>query len=660
MATSSSQGKIAPPPFRRLRHFAFDPSLSRRIETYDINEVIANLPWDCSLGIGPVDDYLEVVDYDPASKLFYAPVDLNERYLLAQDGLDPSDSDPQFHQQMVYAVARTTISHFEKAIGRKALWAPRIYFDASGSVKSEYVQRLRIYPHAMRDANAYYSPDKKALLFGYFPATAVDPEDNYPGETVFACLSHDIIAHETTHALLDGLHRHFIEPSNMDVLAFHEAFADIVALFQHFTYPQVLQHEIARTRGDLLLQNRLGELAYQFGQAIGNYGALRSAIGTRDKKTGQWLPEKPDPLKIRQTTEPHDRGAILVAAVFDAFTTVFNWRVAGLLRVATGGSGVLPAGELHPDLVDLLAKEAAKTAGHVLQICIRALDYCPPVDINFGDYLRALITADADIVTDDRHNYRLAFIQAFRQRGIIPGDVRNMSEDSLLWEPPEDQDAEAFKKAFTKGFLENLIPDWKLDSENRNEIYNQSNNKQSDFHKLIADNKSVAEAMKIKLDTAAPKTYRRREPDGPPAFEVHSIRPARRIGPDGNTVTDIIVEVIQTRYGYFDTKDQAAADEGNSTKAADFLLRGGCTLLIDPQEATAKYCIYKRIDSDNRLQRMRDYLTGGKDTSLRATYFGDPCQEYYRVRINEEKQKRKYGFESFAFLHRSSSSKEVV
>jgi hypothetical protein len=662
MGTCSHQGKIPPPPFRRLRHFAFDPSLSRRIETYDINEVTANLPWDSSLGIGPVDDYLEVVDYDPASKLFYAPVDLNERYLLAQDGLDPSDSIPQFHQQMVYAVARTTIGHFEKAIGRKALWAPHIYFDASESVKSEYVPRLRIYPHAMRDANAYYSPDKKALLFGYFAATAADPEDNYPGETVFACLSHDIIAHETTHALLDGLHRNFNEPSNMDVLAFHEAFADIVALFQHFTYLEVLRHEIARTRGDLLLQNRLGELAYQFGQAIGNYGALRSAIGRKDENTGEWIPEKPDPLKIRGTTEPHDRGSILVAAAFDAFTTVFNWRVAGLLRVATGGSGILPAGEMHPDLVDLLAKEAAKTAGHVLQICIRALDYCPPVDINFGDYLRALITADVDMVTDDRHNYRLAFIQAFRQRGIIPGDVRNMSEASLLWDPPEDQDAGAFKQLFTEEFLKELVPDWKLASENREEIYNKSNDNQRNLHRILAANKSVAEAMKIKLDRGAPKTYRRSEkdPDGPPVFEVHSIRPARRIGPDGNTVTDLVVEVIQTRYGYFDVKDQHAADKGNRTKAPDFLLRGGCTLLIDPQEAAARYCIYKRIDSESRLQRMRDYLTSGEDTSLRATYFGDPRREYYRVRINEEKQKQTYGFESFALLHRSSAFKEVA
>jgi hypothetical protein len=114
---------IPAPPCRRLRHFAFDPSLSRRIETYNVNEVVATLPWD-KVEIGPVDEYLEVVDYDPASQRFYAPVDLNEPLLMAQDGLPSSDGNPQFHQQMVYAVARTTIGHFEKALGRKALWAP--------------------------------------------------------------------------------------------------------------------------------------------------------------------------------------------------------------------------------------------------------------------------------------------------------------------------------------------------------------------------------------------------------------------------------------------------------------------------------------------------------------------------------------------------------
>jgi hypothetical protein len=287
--------------------FALDPILSRRIETYGINEVITKLPWEDNLAPGPVDHYIEVVDYDPASQVFYVPIDLNDRYLIAQDGLPPSESSPQFHQQMVYAVARTTIGHFEKALGRKALWSPRL-FNANGATKNEFVEHLRIYPHALREANAYYSPVKKALLFGYFPASATDSGENLPGETVFTCLSHDIVAHETTHALLDGLHRRFNEPSNMDVLALHEAFADIVALFQHFTYPEILRHQIARTHGDLQHQNLLGELAYQFGQAVGSYGALRNALGSIDPTTKEWVPEKPDPAKLSQTTEPHARG----------------------------------------------------------------------------------------------------------------------------------------------------------------------------------------------------------------------------------------------------------------------------------------------------------------------------------------------------------------
>jgi hypothetical protein len=34
------------PPCRRLRAFAFDPILSRRIDTYEINEVTLKLPWE--------------------------------------------------------------------------------------------------------------------------------------------------------------------------------------------------------------------------------------------------------------------------------------------------------------------------------------------------------------------------------------------------------------------------------------------------------------------------------------------------------------------------------------------------------------------------------------------------------------------------------------
>jgi pimeloyl-ACP methyl ester carboxylesterase len=224
-----------PPPFRRLRAFALDPSLSRRLETTDINQVTIHVPWEDNLEPGPVGEYLEVVDVDPPAGCFYEPVNLNDPYIVAQDGLAPSEGTPQFHQQMVYAVAMTTIQTFEMALGRRAMWSPRITSKPDGQVTHDYIPRLRIYPHALREENAYYSPAKKALLLGYFRARSTAGGLLPPEGTVFTCLSHDIVAHESTHALLDGLHRYFNESSNPDVLAFHEAFADIIALFQHFS-----------------------------------------------------------------------------------------------------------------------------------------------------------------------------------------------------------------------------------------------------------------------------------------------------------------------------------------------------------------------------------------------------------------------------------------
>jgi len=77
----------------------------------------------------------------------------------------------------------------------------------------------------MVQANAFYSPEAKGILFGYFAANKTNQGRNLPGQCVFTCLSHDIIAHEVTHAVIDGIRAYFTEPTNPDVLAFHEAFA---------------------------------------------------------------------------------------------------------------------------------------------------------------------------------------------------------------------------------------------------------------------------------------------------------------------------------------------------------------------------------------------------------------------------------------------------
>ena len=123
---------------------------------------------------------------------------------------------------------------------------------------------------------------------------------------------------------------------------------------------------------------------------------------------------------LEQTSEPHDRGAILVAAVFGAFTKVYRARTRDLFRIATEGTGVLREGDIHPDLVNRLAEEAQRCAERALQMCIRAIDYCPPVGITFGAYLRAIVTADYDMNPVDRENWRLAFIESFREWGISP------------------------------------------------------------------------------------------------------------------------------------------------------------------------------------------------------------------------------------------------
>src|ERR1700730_15836690 len=218
------------PPVRRLRVYAFDPHASTKLNTASFNVATIELPWEAAwedeLSPGPVNDYLEVIDVDPVSGQFYEPVDLNHPHLLAQDGLAPSEGNPRFHQQMVFAVAMKTIRTFERALGRKVFWAP--HWSQKDNTYRE-VQKLRIHPHALREPNAYYSRDKKALLFGYFRSSARDAGASW----VFTALSHDIIVHETTHAILDGLHRRYGEATSPDSLAYHAAFADIVALLSH-------------------------------------------------------------------------------------------------------------------------------------------------------------------------------------------------------------------------------------------------------------------------------------------------------------------------------------------------------------------------------------------------------------------------------------------
>jgi hypothetical protein len=573
--------------------------------TAPISEVTINVPWE-PLQPGPRGEYLDVIDVDPGSKCFYDPVNLDDPSLLAQNGLTPGEGTPQFHQQMAFAVSRLTINNFEHALGRKTLWRPVRDPLKGPKDDSVYVPQLRIYPHALREANAYYSPDKVSLLFGYFNADIDNPTgEQLPGGTVFTCLSQDIVAHETTHALLDGMHRKFVNATNPDVLAFHEGFADIVALLQHFTFPEILSDQIANTKGDFKShESLLGQLAGQFGQATGLRGALREAIGHWEGD--EWKRQIPKPTDYASTDEPHARGAILVAAVFDAFLAIYERRTEDLLRLSTSGSGVLGPGAIHPDLVQRLAGEASKSAHHVLTMCIRALDYCPPVDITYGEYLRAIITADYDLVEDDRLKYRVAFIEAFRRRGIYPPDVRTMSVDSLIWRTPENDD-----KAYS-GRLEPLFE--LLSGDVLKYVFAQSHDDVTERKTLFDLQRSVRRKIHnwldayFKRDGRSDAEYMGLDPGK--KFEVHAARFALRSKPDGGVVPQLLVTVLQA--------DEVPAD-ASDPNGPPMVFEGGSSIVADLRRRVVKYCIRKNLKSKTRLAQQQGFCMA-QMTSPRSTY----------------------------------------
>jgi len=584
--------KISDPPYRRIRTYAVDPTFSTRLETAALNEVVLKVRWE-PLQPGPKGEYLEVSDTDASGKT-YTPVNLNDARLLAQDGWPTAEGNPAFHQQMVYAVAMKTIEHFERALGRPVLWRPRANPNDAFD-DSQFVRQLLVRPHALHQANAFYSPQEIALRFGYFEAEADDPGDHVPGSMVYACLSHDIVVHETTHAILDGMHRRFNEPTNLDVLAFHESFADIVALMQHFTIPEILENEISRTRGNLETESMLGSLALQFGRAIGGRGALRDAIGKFNDK-GVWTRHAPNPAEYQTTLAPHARGALLVAAVFDAFLAIYKTRTMDLLRIYTGGTGVLPSGAIHPDLVHRLAAEAAKTAGHVLNICIRAIDYIPPIDITFGEYLRGLITADSDLVQDDPYGYRVAFVEAFRRRGIYPRDLDTLSVDTLRWQGVE---------------IDKPPPEYEtiLDQLRR---YADRCFYLSDRKALFDATREAREALHETLKqifVATPYFAASLGLDPSLSFEIHELRRCIRIGPDGQHRPQIIVALTQSR---------PLAVEGSGEP---HIFRGGSTLIVDLSTPAIEYKITKRIDSAMRQERTAAFLKDAMADPLRALLF---------------------------------------
>jgi hypothetical protein len=599
---------------RPLKIFASDPLMGHTFG----NRARIDVPNE-PLQPGPEGRRLEVIDYDGSQGCYYPPVDLDNSAILMQGGLEPSESDPRFHQQMVYAVATKTLENFDRALGLV------VNLGSRHGPRDKRHRRLRLLPHAFYGANAFYARELNAVLFGYFSADRDNPGPNLPGQTIFTCLSHDVIAHEMTHAVVDRLRSLFLEPSNVDVLAFHEGFADIIALFQHFSFQDTLREQIQRTRSDLRTPTSLIELARQFGFATGTGRALRSAL------------DVPDAKLLPGTFEPHDRGAILVAAVFDGFFKTYERRINDLIRIATGGSGTLPPGDLHPDLVNRVASEASKTAQRVLDMCIRAFNYMPPVDVTFGDFLRAMITADYELIPDDPYDCRGAMIEAFRLRGIYPTGVTSLAEESLLWEnvetrlPPLGRAAIPFLGLqFFKAVREFDARAAERDagSDRTQSVTTVSGER----IELDVDGKLVHV-----LRTYANKNAARLGLDSSLPIQVRGFHPTFRVSPSGRLLIELVAQFAQM-------------DKTREAEMGGLPFRGGCTLIASA-DGTMRYLIPKSMPG-NAVQRGLKEAARARLAQQRAFVLQQDMRSALTPYLTaKENQTRMLNLMSFSALH---------
>jgi hypothetical protein len=563
---AGDRGKAAMPVTRRLKVYTQDPATPRM----DIATAEALVPFE-PLAPGPDGAVLKVIDHNETTRELYEPIDLDRLGVAAPVGLPPSTTDPRFAQQMTYAVSMAAYDRFRQALGR----TPDFSFppqdpdaDAGDRLK------LHIYPHYKDDDNAYYDPDRGALLFGYTFGNKKASGLNQPGGIIFTALSHDVVVHEMTHALLDGMRAQFMLPSNPDVDAFHEAFADLVALFQRFQFRELVQRGIEQSEGDLS-SRLLTDIARQWGQATGDgRAALRTAL------VNAGGPDEPVPARYHydRQREAHDRGAVLVAAVFDAFRWIFESKTAAVRRLAEHAPG-------RPrELVDLLAASACRIAGQFLNILIRAVDYCPPVDVTFGEFLRALITADFDLVPEDPWGYREALVQAFRRYGIVVHNVPDLSEASLLWRAPTHDLPPVESLAFARL------------------THRREPGEIPDAAALRARASALGEFVTrpehlYQFGLVSPA--RERDAELP---VIESIRTLRRIGGDNTVHFELVGEITQRR----------------KLRNRRWFY-GGSTVILDAQ-GSVRYAIGKQVMSTRREKLFREYLAARPSY---ADMFGD-------------------------------------
>jgi len=361
----------------RARIYLKDPLEAERNPRLYGNVVVSR---DSLITTGPTSSRFIVIDYDPQTDRVERPA----RSKLVTAGTEKMlefpyrRGSPQEAQVNAWATAIDTLDLFQQALalGREVPWA----FEGS---------RLRILPHASCEPNAFYNRDTRALHFGYFY--------DAKGRIIKTSLSHDVIAHETAHAVLDGLRPFYLDAHEPDTGAFHEFIGDLAAMLSLFrdqrTVVEVAQGD---SFGDLVssLAPQVG--AGLYGKADRNF--LRSARNTLTYG------------EVRDVVEVHKRSQVLTGFAFDVFEAIYHLRLEQRKSKAKGPL-------TRRDRVAALLIAARR---NMVRLFVRPLDFLPPGSITFHEYVDVLLRLDERQYPNDPLGYRREIRRVARARGVLP------------------------------------------------------------------------------------------------------------------------------------------------------------------------------------------------------------------------------------------------
>jgi hypothetical protein len=262
--------------------------------------------------------------------------------------------NPYFHQVNTFAVVSSTLDLVEEEIGHP------IYWKDGGP--------LEVRPHAFQGMNAFYVPNPPSLNFGFFSSP-------FRRQPVWTCLSHDVVAHELGHAILDSFRPYYFFSSDLDPAALHESFSDLLAMFAALQYPDVVKQLFKDTKGDMRHPSLLTRMAEEFGKGIAGASIpyLRSALEGA--------------TYLNAAKEPHARSSTWTAAIYEILERLVT------ISHPNGFSGKTGFTEFCEALV--------KASRWVKGMLLRSLHYTSPASVTMPMLAQLIYIADARVYPDD-------------------------------------------------------------------------------------------------------------------------------------------------------------------------------------------------------------------------------------------------------------------